>query len=296
LHTRNEEAVGLPRWRSRSTNRLLTSAQALAAVTARLRLDELGVQGDPSVRAQLDRVVDALRVGSLDELDASDRSVLVSFARSYLGQAVDLVENPERAGAWAYSDPVLLQAQGSASGVVARLIANADLGSPDRILDVGTGVAGLAVPLCSTFPNATVLGLDPWEPALAIARENVADAGLDERVTLLAIPIESFDDPEGFDLVWLPAFFIPETVLNEAIKRVFAVTRPGGTLVVGALYGAGDDPLAAAVDDLFTVRSGGSVVYPDDLVARLERAGFADVREVERTWDAPLRLVAGRRA
>jgi Methyltransferase domain len=217
-----EELMGL-------TNRLLTSAQALAAVTARLRLDELGMQGDPSVRAQLDRVVDALDVGGLDELDASERSVLVSFARSYLGQALDLVENPERAGAWAYSDPVLLRAQGSASGAVARLIASAGLGSPDaRILDVGTGVAGLAVALCSTFPNATVVGIDPWEPALAIARENVAEAGLEERIALLATPIESFDDPDGFDLAWLPSFFIPEPVFAEAIERIFAVTRPGG--------------------------------------------------------------------
>jgi hypothetical protein len=32
------------------------------------------------------------------------------------------------------------------------------------------------------------------------------------------------------------------------------------------------------------------------VLARLERAGFADVRQVERTWEAPLRLVAGRRA
>ena len=278
------------------TNRLLTSAQALAAVTALLRLDELGAQGDPAVRAQLERVVDALGV-SLDELDASERSVLVSFARSYLGQAVDLVENPERVGAWGYNDPVVLRAQGSASAVVARLIAGAGLGSPDaRILDVGTGVAGLAVALCSAFPNATVVGLDPWEPSLAIARENVADAGLENRITLLTTPVQSFDDAEGFDLVWLPAFFIPEAVLDAAIERIFLVTRPGGTFVVGARYGVRDDALVSAVDDLFTVRSGGSIAYPDDLIPRLERAGFADVREIDRTWEAPLRLVEGRRA
>ena len=278
------------------TNRLLTSAQALAAITALLRLDELGVQGDPGVRAQLERVVDALGVSGLDELDAGERSVLVSFARSYLGQAVDLVEYPERAGAWAYSDPVVLRAQGSASGVVARLITGAGLGSPDaRILDVGTGVAGLAVALCSAFPSATVVGLDPWEPAIAIARENVANAGLESRITLLTTPIQSFADPEGFDLVWLPAFFIPETVLDTAIETIFGVTRPGGTLVVGARYGVRDDVLVSAVDDLFTVRSGGSVLYPEDAVARLRRAGFSDANEVERDWDAPLRLVVGRR-
>jgi hypothetical protein len=71
--------------------------------------------------------------------------------------------------------------------------------------------------------------------------------------------------------------------------------RPGGTLVVGLGYGAGDDALASAVDDLFTVRSGGSVLNADDAIARLQRAGFGDARELERDWDAPLRFVVGRR-
>lgn len=42
------------------SNRLLADAHALAALAARLRLDQLGVEGDPAVRAQLDRVLDAL--------------------------------------------------------------------------------------------------------------------------------------------------------------------------------------------------------------------------------------------
>src|SRR5688500_8085511 len=96
-----EELMGL-------TNRLLTSAQALAALAARLRLDELGVDGDPAVRAQLDRVVGALGVRErLEGLDEGERSVLLSFARSYLAQALDLVEDPVRPGAWSYTDPVL---------------------------------------------------------------------------------------------------------------------------------------------------------------------------------------------
>ncbi len=280
------------------TNRLLADAQALAALAARLRLDELEVEGDPAVRAQLDRVLGELGVReSVEALEPGERSVLASFARSYLRQALDLVEDPARTGAWGFDDPVLLQAQGSASAVVARLVGEAGLVEPGaRILDVGTGVAGLAIALCETFPETTVVGVDPWEPALALARENVAAAGLGARVELRAARIEELDDPEGFDLAWLPSFFIPEPVLDTGIERLFAVLRPGGALVVGAPYGSDDDPLAAAVDDLFTVRAGGSAVAPSDLAARLERAGFAGARELERTWDAPLRLVTGRRA
>lgn len=175
-----EELMGL-------SNRLLTDAQALAALTARLRLDELGVEGDPTVRAQLDRVVDALGAREhVQGLDEGERSVALSFARSYLAQALDLIEDPARGGMWSYADPVLLQAQGSASAVVARLIAEAGLGTTDaRILDVGTGVGGLAVAFATRFPESTIVGIDPWEPALALAREKIASAGLDGRVTLL---------------------------------------------------------------------------------------------------------------
>ena len=128
-------------------HRLLTNAQGLAALAARLRLDQLGVEGDPAVRSQLDRALDALGAREhVEELDDGERSMLLAFARSYLAQGLDLVDDPVRTGAWSYTDPVLLEAQGSASAVVARLIADAGLGSPTpRILDVGTGVGGLAV-------------------------------------------------------------------------------------------------------------------------------------------------------
>ena len=63
------------------TNRFLSSAQALAAMSAHLRLAELGVAGDAAVRVQLDRVLDELGVREeLDDLDAGERSVLLSFA------------------------------------------------------------------------------------------------------------------------------------------------------------------------------------------------------------------------
>ena len=279
------------------SNRLLTNAQGLAALVAWLRLDELGVEGDRAVRVQLERVVDALGAREhLEGIDDGERSVLVSFARSYLAQAVDLVEEPGRSGAWSHADPVLLEAQGSASAVVARLIADARFGTAGaRILDVGTGVGGLAVALAMRFPESTVVGVDPWEPALALARERVASAGLYERVTLVASTVQEFDDPDGFDLVWLPSFFIPESVLDEAIARIYTVMRPAGTLIAGIPYGAGDESLASAVDDLFTVRAGGSVVSPQDMLARLCQAGFGEVRELDRDWEVPLRLVVGRR-
>jgi SAM-dependent methyltransferase len=276
------------------TNRLLTSADALAAMTARLRLAELGKDGDPALRAQLDRVAEALDARELyDDLSEQERSIVTSFARSYLNQALDLVEDPLRTPGWSYSDPVLLRAQGSASAAVARLISAAGLGKSDaRILDVGTGVAGLAIAFCSTFPESTVVGIDPWEPALSIAKQEVTEAGLGERIALVATTIQDYHDSDGFDLAWLPSFFIPESVLDDALSRIHDLLRPGGTLVLGT-GASGEESLEAAVDDLRTVRSGGSVVSAEDAAGRLERAGFADVHVAQ--LDGPLRLVVGTR-
>jgi SAM-dependent methyltransferase len=280
------------------TNRLLASAITLAAIAARLRLDELGMEGDPTVRTQLDRVADVLGVREqLARLEPGERAVLLAFARSYLAQGLDLVDDPGRAPAWSYSDPVLLQAQGSASAVVATLLSDLGLVAPGaRILDVGTGVGGLATAFCTVVADATVVGVDPWAPALELARDNVAVAGLESRIRLVETAIEDLDDPDGFDLAWLPSFFIAEAALDDALARIHALLRPGGRIVAGVTFADEMEPLARATDDLVTVRSGGSGLDVADAVTRLEQAGFERVRELERTWNPPLRLVIGERA
>jgi precorrin-6B methylase 2 len=278
-------------------NRLLVSAVALAAVAARLRLDELGAKGDPAVRTQLDRVADVLGVhDQLDAVESGERSVLLAFARSYLAQGLDLIDEPAREPAWSHSDPALLQAQGSASGVVATLFSQLGLVPPGaRILDVGTGVAGLATAFCRVAPDATVVGVDPWTPALELARRNVAVAGLESRVRLVQTTIGEFDDPDGFDLAWLPSFFIPEATLDSAFGRIHALLRPGGRIVVGIMFADEAESLERVTDDLLTVRSGGSGLDVEDALTRLARAGFSDVQELERAWKPPLRLVVGLR-
>jgi precorrin-6B methylase 2 len=285
-----EEAMAL-------TNRLLTQAQALGAITAYLRLTPSGHAANPALQERIAQVVDLLGAReTLDALTEQERAVVTSFARSYLHQAMELMEHPDRANAWSHDDPTILQAQGSASAVVASLIADAGLGDPGiRILDIGTGVAGLAIAFCQTFPDSTVVGLDPWEPAIALARANVSAADLDARITLRSVPIQAFEDRDGFDLAWLPSFFIPEKVLDDAFRRVRTLLHPAGYLVVGIIEGP-HDPLAGAVDAMITVRSGGSALEPDEAIERLERAGFSRVGEVDRRWHAPLRLVVARNA
>src|SRR5215470_15971946 len=56
---------------------------------------------------------------------------------------------------------------------------NIGVGTGMRILDVGSGVGDTAMLLASLAgPTAEIVGIDLDESALAIARERVADAGL----------------------------------------------------------------------------------------------------------------------
>jgi predicted O-methyltransferase YrrM len=278
------------------TGRLVGQAQALAALVARLELAQREIDGDPAVNAEIERVAELTGAKAhYDELSDEQRSILLNFAQTYLRQAIDLVDDPGRAAAWSHSDPEILQAQGTASGFVATLMSAAGLGKgATRILDVGTGVAGLAIALCREFPDADVVGVDPFETALALARANVADAGLESRITLRAATIEQLDESEPFDLVWLPTFFIPERALDAALNRIFDLTRSGAEVVLGT-FETPEDELARAVDAVFTVRAGGSVLGPGEAIARLERAGFVECAQAERTWQAPLQLTVGRR-
>lgn len=278
------------------STRLLTQAEALAAMVARLKLDASGDPGDPAVTAQLGHVVDVIGAADLCAgLDDRERATVIGFATTMLRQAMDLVDDPVRPGGWFYTDPQIIQGQGASSVVVAQMLAGAGIGRPDaRILDIGTGVGALAVAFCRTFPDSTVVGIDPWELSLELARQHVATSGLDARITLHRTRIEAFEDGDGFDLVWMPVIFIARSSLQEAVRGAVAAMRPGAEIVLGR-YAGSDDTLVGALGDLRTIRSGGTLLSAAEACALLDDAGLVDVREIERTWPAPLGLTTGRR-
>ena len=78
------------------------------------------------------------------------------------------------------------------------------------------------------------------------------------------------------------------------MRRAVAAMRPGAQIVLGR-YAGSDDPLVGVLGDLGTIRSGGTLLRPAETRALLEGAGLFDVREIERTWPAPIGLTAGRR-
>lgn len=285
---------------------LTTGAEVAAALAAKLRLDLEAGPVDPKVAAALDKVASlATPASALADLDDTTRRSIVGTVTSFLKQALDLIDDPARPGGWVYTDPAVLQSQGQSSGAIPALIARSAPALPGLedalardgacVLDIGSGIAALSIACCRTWPAATVVGLEPWGPAMDLGRANVTAAELDDRITLRTDRVEEIGDTDAFDLAWMPAPFLPLTALESAAPLVAASLRPGGWLVLGR-YAAPADPLAGAVADLRTVRGGGTVISEADAIALLEGAGLANVRAVPSDWPFPIRFVAGQRA
>jgi ubiquinone/menaquinone biosynthesis C-methylase UbiE len=102
-----------------------------------------------------------------------------------------------------------------------------------EILDVGTGPARIAIALCQADPAAHVCALDMAEAMLALARRNVAGAGLDDRIACVPGDAKALDWPDGsFEAV------ISNTIVHHipdpapALREMARLVAPLGTLFV----------------------------------------------------------------
>lgn len=283
--------------------RLVASVETLAAV-----LVHLGhVSGEMPVDAETALRVRALAEAAVD-LDGADPGVVRmqgAMGRAMLAQAAAFSATPNQPGSWAITDPFVLQTLGRGSSAFAAIIVR-EIGprlegfaerlatEGTRVLDVGVGVGALAIAFAKELPKARVVGLDVWEPALELARSNIAAAGLEDRVEVRRDDVATFGDPEGFDLVWFAGPFIPGSLQPTGIARCIASMRPGGWLAYGAFSG-GDDPVISALGDLRTLRSGGPVLTTDEIVSMLHAAGLVDVEATVVNVGIPSRVVIGRK-
>jgi predicted O-methyltransferase YrrM len=155
------------------------------------------------VRALLQDVVHRIDPELLDGLDANQERAALALIQTSFRQAIDLMENPARELGWNYEDPVILESQGQVSRLIARGIDTVaaqrpDLGAalqqPGAFLDVGTGAGWLAIEAARSWPALRVVGIDSWEPALTLARKNLSQSGVAERVELRSQRVEHLKD------------------------------------------------------------------------------------------------------
>ena len=264
---------------------LNSSLETLAAIGAELRLRRDGVTGDARVRSLLQDVVNRIDPSALDEINLTQAQAALGFIRTSFRQAMDLLENPERAPGWVYEDPVVLDSQGQVSRLIVRGIAaaaagRADLASklqqPGTFLDVGAGAGWLAIEAAQSWPALHVVGVDSWQPSLDLACKNLAQSSLAGRVKFRLQRIEELTDEAVFALAWLPAPFIDEKAMVIALERVKQALKPGGWLIVG-LYPLPADELGQMLTKLRIVRSGGHPWMATEIEERLRALGFESI-------------------
>jgi cyclopropane-fatty-acyl-phospholipid synthase len=150
-----------------------------------------------------------------------------------------------------------------------------------RLLDVGCGWGSFAI-YAARNCDVTVTGVTLSPSQAELAREKVAQAGLSEQIEIRVadyreLPGGSFDAITSIGM----SEHVGESQIDSYCKALFALLRPGGTLLNHAI--AALDPEYDSLDDEFSMR----YVFPDGealalsrVQLALERAGF-HVNQVE---------------
>jgi demethylmenaquinone methyltransferase/2-methoxy-6-polyprenyl-1,4-benzoquinol methylase len=102
--------------------------------------------------------------------------------------------------------------------------------SPSRVLDVASGTAGVAMQLAKRT-SADVVGVDLTTEMLARGKENIAAAGLEHRVQLVAGRGEQLPFPDrSFDALTFTYLLRYVDDPQETLRELARVVKPGGAV------------------------------------------------------------------
>jgi methylase of polypeptide subunit release factors len=227
-----------------------------------------------------------------------------ALIQAAMHQAIDLMENPARAPGWCYEDRTILQSQGQVSRLIVYSIdelafdrpdLRAALRLPGTLLDVGTGAGWLAIEAARVWPELRVVGIDVWEPALALARKNAAATGFAPRIEFRLQRVELLDEAATLSVAWFPGPFIAANVTHTALASVYRALQPGGWLIFG-LSAPSASRLEDAVANLRIVRSGGYPWIAKEVEDCLSTAGFVRIESLPPSAPgSPVAVVIGQR-
>ena len=156
-----------------------------------------------------------------------------------------------------------------------QMVSLARLGPSERILDVGTGTAVVALEAAPTVgPEGKVIGVDLSFEMLKRAKSNAVRVGLDSQVEFARMDAEvlSFESRSFDCVVSLYALFHFPNPL-AALKEMFRVLRPGGRLVLAVGSGplllsrAGVNRAIKHLYKMYLKRRGRLLTAPDLLVS-----------------------------
>jgi predicted O-methyltransferase YrrM len=297
--------------------KLGTSNWAFAVVCSAAEIGMLTALGKPSTPVQLSKscgISPDLVLSMLDVLDSlgivlregnnfgikpslasivsppADKALLAELRSKQL-QSRKLVESAMRKeiyAGWNFTDPLILQSQGFASGVLGQqAMAQTMMSLPGLIerllsptasfLDVGAGVGAMSIEPCRIFPNLHVVAIEPLESALVEARRNIAEAGFTDRIELRNLYVQDLTDDKVFDMAFFPQMFMPDNVVRMGLRNIWRALRPGGWISVAVMSIEGMD-LESTVSRFVDTLWGGNSRVPSQVEKMLVEAGYAAVK------------------
>ncbi len=152
------------------------------------------------------------------------------------------------------------------------------LAAGSTIVDLGTGPGMLAVELHKLCPHAKIIGVDPSDDMLKIARANAAKAGMADYEGRLGAAEKIPVDSDSADLVISQSSFHEWEDQRRGLAEILRVLRPGGSLVLKdydrAWLSGWKRTLFGLFGHLHMFR-----FTLGDVVALLEEAGFSRIKD-----------------
>ena len=112
-------------------------------------------------------------------------------------------------------------------------VIKAVLGSPGKILDLGSGTGSTTIMLKQAFPAAEVIGLDLSPQMLTISEYKAKQAQLDIKWVHGIAEMTKFADGE-FDVVTASLLFheTPTAVAQAVLNEAYRLLKPGGQIII----------------------------------------------------------------
>jgi ubiquinone/menaquinone biosynthesis C-methylase UbiE len=108
-----------------------------------------------------------------------------------------------------------------------------------RCVDLGSGPAMLAIAMAQTAPEMDVLAFDFSEDSRAIAMDNIARAGLENRITTAAGDVHAMPFEDNYaDLIVSRGSMFFWKDLSAAFGEIYRILAPGGATYIGGGFGS----------------------------------------------------------
>jgi SAM-dependent methyltransferase len=167
-----------------------------------------------------------------------------------------------------------------------------------ELLDVGSGPATYPIALCRRFPNLRAAIID-LPATLHITQRFVREAGMEERIRLIAGDYRKDTVPGNYDLIFLSNIIHGEDYDNNRslIRKLANHLKPLGRMIIKdhILDDSRANPAVGAIFSLLMLLTtdGGRCYSFNEVRAWMEGAGLSKVEQIELPFPLTSSLVIG---